>query len=72
MNPRYTDFGEVKFSALHPTIHKRYEISEELNLFRLVSVSKVLATVWLGGGSFTAYWFKLITQKHLELCGNSD
>ena len=61
MNPRYMDFGEVKFSALHPTIHKRYEISEELNLFRLVSVSNVLATVWLGGGSFAAYWFKLIT-----------
>ena len=35
-------------------------------------MSKVLATVWLGGGSFAAYWFKLITQKHLELGGNSD
>ena len=71
MNPRYTDFGEVKFLALHPTIHKKYEISEELNLFRLVSMSKVLAAVWLGGGSFAAYWFTLITQKHLELGGNS-
>ena len=70
MNPRYMDFSEVKFSALHPTIHKKYEISEKLNLFRLVSVSKVLATVWLGGGSFTGYWFKLITQKHLEFGGN--
>ena len=72
MDPCYTDFGEVKFSALHPTIHSRYEISEELNLFRLVSVSKVLEIVWLGGGSFAAYWFKLIIQKHLELGGNSD
>ena len=71
MDPRYTDFGEVEFSALHPTIHYKYEISEELSLFRLVNMSKVLAAVWLGGGSFAAYWFKLITQKHLEFGGNS-
>ena len=37
MNPSYTDFGEVEFSALHPTIQLKYEISVELNLFRLVS-----------------------------------
>ena len=48
MDPCYTDFGEIEFSALHPTIHKRYEISEELNLFRLVFLSKALAAVWLG------------------------
>ena len=72
MDPRYTDFGEVEFSALHPTIHLKYEISEELNLFRLVNMSKDLVAVWFGGGSFAAYWFKLITQKHLEFCGNSD
>ena len=30
-------------------------------------MSKVLAVVWLGGGSLAAYWFKLITQKHLDL-----
>ena len=71
MDPRYTDFGEVEFSTSHPTIPKRYEISEELNLFRLVCMSKALAAVWLGGGSFTAYWFKLIIQKHLEFGGNS-
>ena len=35
-------------------------------------MSKVLAAVWLGGGSFAAYWFKLITKKHLEFGGNSD
>ena len=35
-------------------------------------MSKVLATIWLGGGSFVAYWFKLITQKQIELGGNSD
>ena len=43
-------------------------------------MSKVLPTIWLGGGggggggggSFAAYWFKLITQKHLERGGNSD
>ena len=35
-------------------------------------MSKVLAIVWLGGGSFVAYWFKLITQKQIELGGNSD
>ena len=29
-------------------------------------MSKVLAAVWLEGGSFAAYWFKLINQKHLE------
>ena len=34
-------------------------------------MSKVLAAVWLGGGSFAAYWFKLITQKHLDSVGNS-
>ena len=37
MNPRYTDFGDVEFSALHPTIQLKYELSMELNLFRLVS-----------------------------------
>ena len=35
-------------------------------------MSKVFAVVWLGGGSFEAYWLKLITQKHLEFGGNSD
>ena len=34
-------------------------------------MSKALAAVWLGGGSFTAYWFKLIIRKHLEFGGNS-
>ena len=34
-------------------------------------MSKVLAAVWLGGGSFAAYWFKLITQKYLDCGGNS-
>ena len=71
MDPRYTDFGGVEFLALHPTKHLKYEINEELNLFRLVSMSKVLAAVWLGGGSFAIYWFKLIIQKHLDCGGNS-
>ena len=34
-------------------------------------MSKALAAVWLGGGSFVAFWFKLIIQKHLEIGGNS-
>ena len=34
-------------------------------------MSKALAVVWLGGGSFAAYWFELIIQKHLEFGGNS-
>ena len=34
-------------------------------------MSKALTAVWLGGGSFAAYWFKLIIQKHLEFSGNS-
>ena len=34
-------------------------------------MSKVLAAVWLGGGSFAAYWFKLIIKKHLDCGGNS-
>ena len=34
-------------------------------------MSNVLAVVWLGGGSFAAYWFKLIIQKHLDCGGNS-
>ena len=34
-------------------------------------MSKVLAAVWLRGGSFTAFWFELIIQKHLEFGGNS-
>ena len=37
MDPRYTDFGEVEFSALHPTLQWKFEISLELNLFRLVN-----------------------------------
>ena len=37
MDPCYTDFGEVKFSTLHPTIKKRCEIRVEPDLFRLVS-----------------------------------
>ena len=34
-------------------------------------MSNVLAAVWLGGGSFAAYWLKLIIQKHLDYGGNS-
>ena len=34
-------------------------------------MSKALAEVWLGGGSFAAFWFKLIIKKHLEFGGNS-
>ena len=34
-------------------------------------MSKVLVAVWLGEGSFSAYWFKLITKKHLDCGGNS-
>ena len=34
-------------------------------------MSKALAAVWLGGGSFAAYRFKLIIQKHLKFGGNS-
>ena len=37
MDTRYPEFGEVEFSALHPTKQMKYEISEELNLFRLVN-----------------------------------
>ena len=37
MDPRYTDFGEVEFSALHPIIQWKYEIRVELNLFRMVN-----------------------------------
>ena len=61
MDPRYTDFGEVEFTALHPATQYKYEKSVELNLFRLVNMSMVLAVVWLGGSSFAAYWYKLIT-----------
>ena len=37
MDPRYMEFSEVEFSALHSTKQMKYEISEELNLFRLVN-----------------------------------
>ena len=37
MDPRYTEFGEVEFLALHRTKQLKYEISEKLNLFRLVN-----------------------------------
>ena len=38
MDPRYMDFGEIDFSALHPTIQKRiYIIRVEPDLFRLVN-----------------------------------
>ena len=37
MDPRYTDFGGVEFLALHPTIQMKYDISVEMNLFRLVN-----------------------------------
>ena len=40
MDPHYTDFGEVEFSALHPTIQKRCEIRVEPDLFRLVNSLK--------------------------------
>ena len=33
----------------------RYTNFDELNLFRLVSMSKVLVVVLLGGGSLAAY-----------------
>ena len=37
MDPRYTDFDEVEFTTLHPTIQKRYEIRVGPDLFRLVN-----------------------------------
>ena len=37
MDPGYTDFSEVEFSAWHPTIQYKCEIRVELNLFRLVN-----------------------------------
>ena len=37
MDPCYTDFGEVEFSALHPTIQKRCEIRVESDLLRMVN-----------------------------------
>ena len=38
MDPRYTDFGEVEFSALHPTIQYKGRIKMEPDLFRLVKI----------------------------------
>ena len=46
MDPRYMDSGEIEFSALHPTMQLNYEISVELNLFRLVNSLRH----WGGGG----------------------
>ena len=37
MDPRYTDFDEVEFSSLHPTIQKRCEIRVEPDLVRMVN-----------------------------------
>ena len=65
MDPCYTDFGEVEFAALHPTIHKRFEIRVEPDLFRIGQQSKALAVAWVGVGgggggggesSLAAYW----------------
>ena len=37
MDPRYKEFGEIEFSTLYPTMQLNYEMSVELNLFRLVN-----------------------------------
>ena len=74
MDPRYTDFGEVEFSALHHTIQSKYGI--RVRVTESIEVGhqfKVLVVAWLGGGnSFATYWFKLITFKHLDFGGSSS
>ena len=37
MDPRYTDFDEVEFLALHPILQSKKEIRVKLVLFRLVN-----------------------------------
>ena len=37
MDSCYTDFGEVEFTALHPTMQKRCEIRVGPDLLRLVN-----------------------------------
>ena len=61
MDPRYTDFGEVEFSALHPTVHKRCEIRVDPRSIQADQHSKSLAVAWLGRGggegrSLATYW----------------
>ena len=50
MDPRYTDFGEVEFSALHPTIQKRCEIRVDPRSITAGQHYKALAVAWLGRG----------------------
>ena len=48
MDPRYTDFGEVEFSALHPTVQKRCEIRVHARSIQVGQHSKALAVAWSG------------------------
>ena len=52
MNPRYTDFGEVEPSALHPTTQKElWNKGAGLDLFRLVNIQGYgISLDWGGGG----------------------
>ena len=53
MDPHYMDFGEVEFSALHPTIQKRCQISVDPRSIQAGQHSKALAVTWLVGGGAT-------------------
>ena len=50
MDPRYTDFGKVEFSALHPIVQKRPEIRVDPRSIQASQHSKALAVARLGGG----------------------
>ena len=56
MDPRYTDFCEVEFSALHPILQKRCEIRVDPISIQVGQHSKALVVAWLGGSSLAAYW----------------
>ena len=50
MDPRYTDFGEVEFSALRPIVQKMCEIRVNPRSIQVGQHSKALAAAWFGGG----------------------
>ena len=50
MDPRYTDFGDVEPSALHPTTQKELCNKVKVLIYLGWLEYNVMALAWLGGG----------------------
>ena len=64
MDPRYTDFGEVEFYALHPTMKSNKEKKSVAFPILVVQQLKAMPVARLGrGNNFALYWLDLVTLR---------